>query len=504
MNLNHKTNYQNGESLSAEAWNALASDVNELGAAESTPGSQIISAEDVTEQGSDDHKMAISITSGIADIPNTTVFELTEKDTKGVNVSLVGNNNINIEPREALGTGEGKNQVNNENRKGGNIALKPGDDIELWAHHRGSSKNDEVSVKVMTEVPNQSDPTKTDEVAAKLQLKATEITLSTKGKTGDNANVMDVNVTGNDGKGYLKVKAKAVDIRCSDGGIALQPKGEDIDHHENKIKFESDGGDGLEFGTFNTQHTSIFTNDYRFNKDGIVYAAEREEPVEIHEDPSDPNSPVKKIDYPTQADDFKDIIREDESCPWISIVRLGRLCDDDFSPFAIKQSGNNILVKSSYIWYLQLVEAPNDLSMVEGNMTYFPFYDASKTSYRLNYREADLLEFDTSFAGGRLDITSVDERSAGTIIQYIVGGETKYFSVTRYDGGIDLQAEGNVNISSTNGTINFGENTITAGNSSDPVTCSIEDIIKLVNWFKDSANASDMGTVNPFNVSSPL
>lgn len=311
MNLNHKTNYQDGESLSAQAWNALASDVNELGAAESTPINQIISAEDVTEQGSDDHKAAISITSGVTDIPTTTVFELTEKDTKGVNVSLVGNNNINIEPREAIGTGQGKNQADNANRKGGNIALKPGDDIEFWAHHRGSEKNDEVSVKILTEIPKISDPTKTDEVAAKLQLNAGDIVLTSKDKNEESG---EMNITVNkdtDTRGYLKVRAQAIDLRCEDhGGIALQPKGEDSDHNINKIKFEHGGGDGLEFGTFNTEKTSLFTKEYRFNKDGKVLLATRTTTASDKADVSDPTTALK---YVKQADDFYDVIYEGES-----------------------------------------------------------------------------------------------------------------------------------------------------------------------------------------------
>jgi hypothetical protein len=43
MNLNHKTDYQNGDTLSASAWNALASDVNELGAGGSGSGDSHVS-----------------------------------------------------------------------------------------------------------------------------------------------------------------------------------------------------------------------------------------------------------------------------------------------------------------------------------------------------------------------------------------------------------------------------------------------------------------------------
>ena len=44
----------------------------------------------------------------------------------------------------------------------------------------------------------------------------------------------------------------------------------------NKIKFEHGGGDGLEFGTFNAEKTSIFTDEYRFNKNGIWKMTTRE------------------------------------------------------------------------------------------------------------------------------------------------------------------------------------------------------------------------------------
>lgn len=111
----------------------------------------------------------------------------------------------------------------------------------------------------------------------------------------------------------LKINSRNLDLRCHDhGGIALQIAGKDKTGFENKIKFESDrtspiseqgtyngeGGKGLEFGTFNNEHSSLFTRDYRFNKYGFVYAVERDTPV----------YDSGKVDYPTQPDDFKDII----------------------------------------------------------------------------------------------------------------------------------------------------------------------------------------------------
>jgi len=182
----------------------------------------------------------------------------------------------------------------------------------------------------------------------------------------------------------LQIKARNIDLRCMEhGGIALQPCGVDAPksatHFENKIKFESSriadiyaddinssnqitkldnyltantkhttfgdgtatlnnkewvkGGDGIEFGTFNNLHSSLFTRDYRFNKEGIVYAVNRDM---VYEDAdgkkyskvgntfykytnngagvpqtttAETTAPViAKADYVTQADDFKDII----------------------------------------------------------------------------------------------------------------------------------------------------------------------------------------------------
>lgn len=125
--------------------------------------------------------------------------------------------------------------------------------------------------------------------------------------------------------GYLKLHARAIDLRTFwHGGIALQPSGVDGHGNENKIKFESsrkkganqniphsiritdpdyteyyslEGGKGVEFATFNNEHTSIFTRDYRFNDEGKVYSVKRALPVTSND----------KTDYPTQADDFKDI-----------------------------------------------------------------------------------------------------------------------------------------------------------------------------------------------------
>ena len=262
MNLNHSTNKQTGDQLTAAEWNSLAADVNELGAGSNGGGGSLTPID----------------TQGIISV-----------SSKG-NVTLSSTKNVNIEPV----------WNNNEQAYAGNygdIALKPGDDIQFCSHHREPKKRDKVVVK---NIDGSDNP-------VKLEVHAGEITLSTKNKiatkkknatTGadttellfkaENSGVLDVNITtGNildsgatnerDERGYLKVRAQAIDLRCEKhGGIALQPKGYDNDGFMNKIKFEHGGGDGLEFGTFNTQKTSLFTDEYRFNKNGIWKMAVRE------------------------------------------------------------------------------------------------------------------------------------------------------------------------------------------------------------------------------------
>ena len=316
MNLNHATNKTNGSTLSASEWNNLAADVNELGAGGNV-GSSVISV--TQDTNATDPTVDVAIASGVTEVGSPNVIQLTKK-SKGVNTTVVSDNNINIEPRES--TGKAKST------KGGNISMKPGDDIELCSHHRRFGNRDEVTVKVIDG----------EDAPVKLQVKAADITLSTENKasttakdedTGldtqealyDDPNIMNINVTTGSGKGYLKVRAQAIDLRCEeDGGIALQPKGSDGNNHENKIKFEHNGGDGKEFATFNTEKTSIYTDEYRFNKHGRIYPATRGALETTYKIPGDPTSGVKKIDYPTQADDFKDIIDPAEFCTWNDIL----------------------------------------------------------------------------------------------------------------------------------------------------------------------------------------
>ena len=244
------------------------------------------------------------------------------------NLELTSAKHINLEPAY--------DDTGADNGIYGDIQLKPGDDITLESSHRADSKKDEITIKTTTGIS----PKK----PVKLQVIASDITLSSKGKiveagSNDSSNVMNVNVTTGNGKGYLKVRAQAIDLRCEDhGGIALQPKGEDSDGNMNKIKFEHGGGDGLEFGTFNAEHTSLFTDDYRFNKDGKIRLATRFTVDSNKIDPNDPTTNLKYIKNNAennaakalengvtyrQADDFYDFIDDaDPSAKWEDVVNV--------------------------------------------------------------------------------------------------------------------------------------------------------------------------------------
>lgn len=230
------------------------------------------------------------------------------------NLYINDKNNLNIETSDTIGntpdiSGKVKGKINIESKS--DIQLKPGDDINIYSSHRGEGKQDEVAVKILDD----------NDKPVKLQINAAQMTLTTKDKTGDKPNVFDLNINaGSNDKGYLKVRAQNIDLRCEEhGGIALQPRGFDSDNHMNKIKFEHGGGDGLEFGTFNTEKTSLFTNEYRFNKDGVVKMATREQELSDKYDDVDETTHYK---YTKQADDFYDVINNsDPVTTWDGIIK---------------------------------------------------------------------------------------------------------------------------------------------------------------------------------------
>ena len=207
--------------------------------------------------------------------------------------------------------------------------------------------------------------------------------------------------------GYLKLFTRAIDLRTFvHGGIALQPCGIDNSGHENKIKFESsrkvnanteipstlrrdssnysdyyshEGGKGVEFATFNNEHTSIYTKDYRFNKDGVVYSVTRPDPTTVGD----------KTDYETQADDFKDIPVDDSgtsgvynggkwkksskgnyliASTWNSIVKTAHaLNDQSWTNTNISKKGNLQITVSDEVEWRELPEWNGNFMILEDN-----------------------------------------------------------------------------------------------------------------------------------------
>ena len=265
----NKLNFQaknTGDSLEAQEWNQAVSKIDELVEANNTGGGSGTPID----------------TSGVISV-----------SSKG-NVTLGSGKNVNIEPAWS-------NNVPNYAGNYGDIALKPGDDIQFCSHHREPKKRDKIVIK---SIDGSDNPVKLEMVMGELDLTTgtsnnPKTATRKKDKTtgadttdplfkADDAKVMDIRIlTGvtldsgqnseREERGYLKVRAQAIDLRCEKhGGIALQPKGYDSEGHMNKIKFEHGGGDGLEFGTFNAEKTSIFTDEYRFNKKGVWKMAYRQ------------------------------------------------------------------------------------------------------------------------------------------------------------------------------------------------------------------------------------
>lgn len=168
----------------------------------------------------------------------------------------------------------------------------------------------------------------------------------------------------------------------------------------NKIKFEHGGGDGLEFGTFNSEKTSIFTNEYRFNKNGIWKMATRETESsgkDIIDEGTIPtgksatgllkykknnvaNNQAKTLaDLKTYeaADDFYDFIDvEDVQTTTESIVKTASALNNDFIETSQSSKKNlSIGARSTY----KIIEYTDTLS---GNELTFTIDDLTKSYFK--------------------------------------------------------------------------------------------------------------------------
>lgn len=458
----NKLNFQTkntGDTLEAQEWNQVVNKVDELVEATNNGGGQVV-----------DSSGTISVS------------------TKG-NVTLSSNKNVNIEPIWDKG-------VQNYQGKYGDIALKSGDDIQFCSHHREPKKRDKVVIK---NIDGSDNPVKMQMVAGEIELavgtknnpktatkkkdKTTgnDISGSTLFKV-DDAKVLDVKVlTGNvldegtederDERGYLKVRAQAIDLRCEKhGGIALQPKGYDGEGNMNKIKFEHGGGDGLEFGTFNTEKSSLYTDEYRFKKDGIWKMATRETTPSgktVYDD-NTPNGKTStaSLKYTKQADDFYDIIDiEDEQCTTKDIIKTSHALNNGknrHTKYEEKTTTGGELKKTLEIETVVTISyqptsetttsditIPESVSDVSKVYTISDFKDAIKTVVLNNVAQK-------YGVAGDSDVTL----SAGDIVT--ING-SNYTIVENFSPSIDITSGANLSIKAKGGELSLGGNTVEFG-----------------------------------------
>lgn len=466
MTKQNFTQKSNGDTLSASEWNNLTSYVN--------------TAVDAINAGGGSGSAGAIDTNGVVSV-----------NSKG-NTTVSATKHVNIEPAYVANGGEGTY---------GDVQIKPGDDITLESHHRALDKRDEITIKTSNGQDGAS------KAPVKLQVIAADMTLSSKGKTED-SNVMNVNVTTGSGKGYLKVRAQAIDLRCEEhGGIALQPKGKDSQNHMNKIKFEHGGGDGLEFGTFNTEKTSIFTDEYRFNREGVWKMATRQTQASDKADVTDDTTALK---YVKQADDFYDIIaQDDEQCRTKDIIKTAYVMNGGKDRHAKITNKGAIEIATNPTYTIAIEEAPvepatatavNTISAKiaaldsvaagdvfnEGDFTSLP---VAATVYT---NGTQYFSF-TEVAAPSIKIESGAELKLGGILDF---GSSFNFGET--DKGVEFQykltkknAEKDCGIVKVVGVNNHATNnltvegvTIAPGQTAAIAQCSMLDIIKLVNYMK--------------------
>ena len=273
----------------------------------------------------------LDIYAASADLATYAIESETAHSVDGIYINASNNLEIN----SAAAGGEKLNLV-----AGDAIQVKPGDGEPLQLDCEQNILDiNEYGIKVCNGSMN-----KNSRVVG-LKLNAAELTVDTQKANTSEFDIEEFNMkfrydkwndgeqVGSTGPIYLKMKARAIDMRCHDhGGIALQIAGTDSNGKENKIKFESDrtteigatadynkeGGKGLEFGTFNNEHASLFCGDYRFKGDATVYGVTRNTPT---------TNSKGKTDYPTQADDFKDvIIATTPRATWNEIIDAAKKC----------------------------------------------------------------------------------------------------------------------------------------------------------------------------------
>ena len=477
MNKLNFTSKNNGDVLNASEWNALVSKTDEL-----------VQAVNTGSASSGGSTPSVIDAGGVVSV-----------NSKG-NTTISAAKNINIEPAYVASGNSGTY---------GDVQIKPGDDITLESHHRSLNKRDEITIKTSN---GQDGAAK---APVKLQVIASDITLSTKGKqvaagSNDSANVMNVRVTDGTDKAYLKVRAQAIDLRSeSHGGIALQPKGTDGQGNMNKIKFEHGGGDGLEFGTFNTEKTSIYTDEYRFKRDGVWKMATRTTEVSDKYDDSDETTHYK---YVKAADDFYDnVSSSDETCTTKDIIKTAFAMNGGKDRHTKITNKGAIEIATNETYVIAIEETPADLagvvdidtisteiaglsSVSDGDVFNDGDFETIPTASTIYTNGTQYFSF-TIVPAPSIKLDSGSELKLGGILDF---GSSFNFGET--DGGIETQykltkknATKDCGILKVVGVNNHESNNlaveglvITPGQTATIAQCSLLDVIKLVNYMKNN------------------
>jgi len=292
----------------------------------------------------------------------------------------------------------------------------------------------------------------------------------------------------------------------------------------NKIKFEHGGGDGLEFGTFNTEKTSIFTDEYRFNREGVWKMATRQTTPNtktIYDD----NTPTGKtstaaLQYVKQADDFYDIIaQDDEQCTTKDIIKTAYAMNGGKDRHTKITNKGAIEIATNPTYTIAIEEAPAEpatataISTIsakiaaldsvaagdvfnEGDFTALPVASTVYTN------GTQYFSF-TEVAAPSIKIESGAELKLGGILDF---GSSFNFGET--DNGVEFQykltkknAEKDCGIVKVVGVNNHATNnltvegvTIAPGQTGTIAQCSMLDIIKLVNYMKTNNQGPWAGT----------
>jgi len=216
---------------------------------------------------------------------------------------------------------------------GDNIAFKPMGKIQFDTnHYADDGDKDEFEMATICDKKTKVEGVKWELAGLKFITGAAD---TARGWAKDTFKMMFKKETGDtDVYAKLNLHAASIDIRArstgdgTGGGIALQIAGRDSAGKTNKLKVETDqtvdvefddvaghhtgeGGKGIEIGTFNPKMFSAYARDYRFKRSAKVYAVKRGTPVLTGE----------KTDYPTQADDSKDIKDANLCVTWDEIIR---------------------------------------------------------------------------------------------------------------------------------------------------------------------------------------